>query len=308
MKIVITGGAGFIGSHIVDKYVEQGHDVVILDNLSTGRKENINPKATFFKIDIREKKEVDKVFQQFKPEILNHHAAQLDVRKSVANPTYDAQVNIVGLLNLLEAGRRNNLKKVVFASSGGVVYGDAKKIPTPEGYHPLQPLSPYGVSKLASEHYLYYYYKAYNISYLALRYANVYGPRQDPYGEAGVVAIFTQKLLKGQNTIINGDGNQTRDYVFVSDVVDANILATQSEYIGSLNVGTGTETSVNDIFKLLVFLTNSKASEKYGPSKIGEQQRSVLDITTTKKLLGWAPKYTLSQGMNKTVEFFKNQP
>ena len=306
MKIIVTGGAGFIGSHIVDRYLKLGHEVFIFDNLSTGKRENINLKANFYQVDIRDKTKIGLLFKKIKPDVLNHHAAQLDVRKSVANPVFDAEVNILGLLNLLEAGKKNNLKKVVFASSGGVIYGDVKIIPTPENYYPFQPVSPYGVAKLASEQYLYYYYKAYKIPYIALRYANVYGPRQDPYGEAGVVAIFTQKLLNKESPLINGDGKQTRDYVFVSDVVETNVLSLNSSFIGALNIGTEKETSVKEIFHLLANLTESKAKEKHGPPKIGEQKRSSLETSQAKKILGWIPRFTLSQGMRETVEFFNN--
>lgn len=305
MKIIVTGGAGFIGSHIVDKYIKLGHEVYIIDNLSTGKKENINPKADFYSFDIRDEDKIVSFFEKVKPDLLNHHAAQLDVRKSVADPVYDAEVNIIGLLNLLEAGRKNGLKKVIFASSGGVVYGDAQIIPTAEDYQPLTPVSPYGVAKLASENYLYYYFKACKLPFIALRYGNVYGPRQDPYGEAGVVAIFTEKLLRGEQPIINGDGKQTRDYVFVDDVVSANILSLDSPFIGSVNIGTGIESDVNSIFHLLVKLTGSKALEKHGYPKIGEQRRSVLNIAHAKKLLNWYPKFNLSEGMKKTVDFFR---
>ncbi len=305
MKIVVTGGAGFIGSHIVDGYLEAGHQVFVMDNLTTGKLININPKAYFFKVDIRDRKKVREIFSQIKPDLLNHQAAQLDVRKSVSDPVYDAEVNILGLLNLMEAGRINGLQKIIFASSGGVVYGEAKMIPTPENYYPLRPMSPYGVAKLASEHYLYYYYKIYGIPYVALRYANVYGPRQDPFGEAGVVAIFTQKLLKGENPIINGDGKQTRDFVFVHDVVEANLTCLTNNYVGEINIGTGQETDINTIFKLLVKITQSQVKEKHGPPKLGEQKRSCLDCQLAKKILAWQPKYSLEQGMRLTVDFFK---
>lgn len=306
MKILVTGGAGFIGSHIVDSYINKGHEVFIIDNFSTGKRENLNPKANFSQIDIRDKEKISDFFQKVKPDLLNHHAAQLDVRKSVADPAYDAQVNILGLLNLIEAGRNNNLKKIVFSSSGGVVYGDAKTIPTPEDYQPLKPISPYGVAKLTSEHYLYYYYKVYGLPYIALRYANVYGPRQDPFGEAGVVAIFTQKLLKGENPVINGDGKQTRDYVFVKDVVQANINCLDSNYVGALNVGTAIETDINSIFNLLVKLTGCKAIEKHGPPKVGEQRRSALNNSLAQKILKWNLNFSLDEGMNQTVKFFKS--
>lgn len=306
-KIAVTGGAGFIGSWVVDKYIEEGHEVYILDNLSTGQKDHINPKAHFFNIDIRDATKVGNFFNEFKPDVLNHHAAQLDVRKSVEDPVYDAQVNIVGFLNLLEAGRRNGIKKIIFASSGGVVYGDAKILPTPEDYQPLMPISPYGVAKLTSEHYLYYYYKAYGLPYIALRYANVYGPRQDPHGEAGVVAIFSEKLLKNSETVINGDGKQTRDYVNVVDVARANIISLTSNFVGSLNVGTGIETSVNEIFKILKETTGSMIDAKHGSAKTGEQKRSALKIEKIKELLNWEPEVKIQDGLRVTVDYFRNK-
>lgn len=307
MKIIITGGAGFIGSNVADQYIKDGHEVVIIDNLQTGKKENINPKAVFYNIDIRDSVKIREIFQKIKPDILNHHAAQLDVRKSVKDPLFDAGINIIGLLNLLEAGKETGVKKVIFASSGGVVYGDAKMLPTPESYCPLRPISPYGVTKLSCEHYLYYYYQTYHIGYVALRYANIYGPRQDPFGEAGVVAIFTKKLLKRENPIINGDGKQTRDYVYVADVVRANLMCLKTSCIGELNISTGIETSVNEIFHLLAKLTNSRVTEKHGAPKLGEQKRSILDNSLAFTKLGWKPRFNLTEGMKLTVEYFKNK-
>jgi len=304
-KILVTGGAGFIGSHIVDRYLDLGHEVVIIDNLVTGKRENVNPKARFYEVDICNKKAVDNVFSKEKPHILNHHAAQMDVRKSVADPIYDAQANIIGLLNLLESGINNGLKKIIFASSGGVVYGDAEQLPTREDYEPKHPLSPYGVAKLTSEHYLYFYYKNYRLPYVALRYANVYGPRQNPHGEAGVVAIFSQKLLDQKQPIINGDGLQTRDYVYVGDVVNANVLAMEKDISGAFNIGTGEETNVNEIYNLLVKLTSTNFPETHGPAKPGEQKRSCLDTKLAKKILDWQPKVKLEEGLAETVDFFK---
>lgn len=306
MEILVTGGAGFIGSHIVDRLISEGHFVSVVDNLSTGKRTYLNQKAAFYNVDIRDTDVISKLFRRIQPEILYHHAAQLDVRKSVADPKFDAEVNIIGLLNLLEVGRKNGLKKVIFASSGGVIYGDAQIVPTPEEYQPLKPISPYGVAKLASENYLYYYYKAYQLPYIALRYANVYGPRQDPNGEAGVVAIFTQKLLNQEKVIINGDGKQTRDYVYIKDVVETNILSLKCEYTGPINIGTGLETDVNTIFRLLANSLNSQIKEDHGPSKIGEQQRSVLDNRLARKVLGWIPKYQLTDGLIETVAYFKH--
>lgn len=305
MRILVTGGAGFIGSHVVDGYIDLGHEVVIVDDLSTGRKEFINPKAKFYQVDIRDKDKIEKIFKIEKPQILNHHAAQISVRVSVDDPNFDAQVNIIGLLNLLESAKKNKVKKIIFASSGGAVYGEAKKIPTPEDYQPLNPISPYGVSKLASEYYLNFYHKTYGIEYFALRYANVYGPRQNPHGEAGVVAIFSLKLLKGENPIINGDGLQTRDYVYVGDVVEANKLALHSSVVGAFNIGTSQETSVLEIFKNLKEIIGSGLKAKHGPEKTGEQKRSCLDCELAKKVLGWSAKVNLKEGLVQTVKYFK---
>ncbi len=305
MKILVTGGAGFIASHIVDAFIAGGHDVVIIDDLSTGKKDFINPKARFYQADIRDKNKVEGIFKKEKPEVLNHHAAQISVRESVADPVNDAQINILGLLNLLEAGRKNGLEKVIFASSGGVVYGESGKYPTSEDYLPLNPLSPYGVSKLTSEYFLNYYHDTYGIDYLALRYGNVYGPRQNPHGEAGVVAIFTLKLLNGETPIINGDGLQTRDYVYVGDVIEANRKALVINKVGSFNIGTSKETNVIEIFDILKNITGSQIDAKHGSAKTGEQKRSCLDIGLAQKVLGWKAKVDLKEGLKKTVEYFQ---
>lgn len=305
MKILVTGGAGFIASHIVDAYIAGGHEVVIIDNLSKGKENFISSKAKFYKADIRNKDGIDEIFSKEKPEVLNHHAAQISVRESVADPANDAQINILGLLNLLEAGRKNGLKKVIFASSGGAVYGESGKYPTPENYLPLMPLSPYGVSKLTSEYFLNYYHDTYGIDYLALRYGNVYGPRQNPHGEAGVVAIFTLKLLNGETPIINGDGLQTRDYVYVGDVVSANEKALISSETGAFNIGTGKETNVVEIYDNLKIVIGTDISAKHGSGKPGEQKRSCLNVNLAQKILGWKAKVELKDGLKKTVEYFQ---
>jgi len=305
MKIVVTGGAGFIASHIVDAYISLGHEVVVVDNLSTGRKEFINKKARFYQVDIRNKDKIHEIFIKEKPEIINHHAAQISVRSSVEDPINDAQINILGLLNLMEEGRRIGIKKVIFASSGGVVYGEARRLPTPEDYYPLQPLSPYGVTKLASEYYLNYYYQTYKIPYLAIRYSNVYGPRQNPYGEAGVVAIFTLKLLKGQTPLINGDGRQTRDYIYIGDVVEVNKIALSTSVVGSFNVGTGIETNVIEIYRNLKDIIKTEVASRHGPAKFGEQKRSCLSGRLAREKLGWEAKVNLKEGLRQTVEYFR---
>ncbi len=307
MKILVTGGAGFIASHIVDTYINLGHKVVVVDNLSSGKKEFVNKKAKFYKIDIRDRKKISKVFGEEKPEVINHHAAQISVRNSVEDPLNDAQINILGLLNLLEEGKKIGVKKIIFASSGGVVYGEAEKIPTPETYFPLRPLSPYGVTKLSSEYYLNFYWQTYKIPFFALRYSNVYGPRQNPHGEAGVVAIFSLKLLKGEIPTINGDGLQTRDYIFVGDVVRANAACLKSTKMGAFNIGTGIETNVVDIYENIKKIIGVKLKAKFGPSKSGEQKRSCLNTTFALKSLGWKAEVNLKEGLKRTVEYFKHE-
>lgn len=304
MKILVTGGAGFIGSHIVDEYLRLGHQVVILDNLITGRKRNINPAAKFYEADIRDVAAVRGIFEREKFDVLNHHAAQMDVRKSVEDPMYDASVNVIGALTLFENCVRTGVKRVLFASSGGAIYGEQDYFPADE-LHPTRPISPYGITKLTTEHYLYYYKVVYGIDSVSLRYANIYGPRQNPHGEAGVVAIFTTKLLAGQQPIINGDGKQTRDYVFVGDVVRANVLALNCEGSQVLNIGTGVESDVNQLFHHLKKWAGSSAEEKHGEAKKGEQTRSVLSYSKIATQLGWQPTVSLQEGLQQTVEYFR---
>ncbi|HET6566823.1 MAG TPA: NAD-dependent epimerase/dehydratase family protein, partial [Rhodothermales bacterium] len=263
MKVLVTGGAGFIGSHVADALVAEGHTVHVLDDLSSGRQENVPAGAAFIRMDIRSE-DVPSLFERERYGVLVHHAAQMDVRKSVADPKFDADVNVLGFLNLMEAGRRNGLEKVVFASTGGAIYGEPDYVPQDER-HTLQPLSPYGITKLTTEKYLYFYQQQYGIRYVALRYANVYGPRQNPHGEAGVVAIFTERLLRGEKPVINGNGEQTRDYVFVGDVVRANLAALRHEGSGIFNVGTGKETSVNELFRSIRDLVDPSVEEEHGP-------------------------------------------
>ncbi|MBI3399622.1 MAG: SDR family oxidoreductase [Deltaproteobacteria bacterium] len=305
MRILVTGGAGFIGSHIVDAYLQEGHEVTVVDDLSTGKKENINPNARFFKADIYAEY-IENIFKQGRFDVINHHAAQIDVRKSVADPVFDARVNILGLLNLLQTCMKYGVKKFIFASTGGAIYGEQKEFPAQES-HPTQPLSPYGIAKLAGEHYLFFYKKAYGLHSTILRYANVYGPRQDPHGEAGVVAIFAQKLLKGEQPVINGDGMQTRDFVYVGDVVRANILSLSCNEGEVFNIGTGKETTIHQLFKALVNSTGVRFQEKYGPPKSGEQKRSVIDFTKANKKLGWSPIISCEDGLRKTVDYFRNK-
>ena len=307
MKILVTGGAGFIGSNIVDAYLSMGHDVFVLDDLSTGRESNLNPRAHFVRADIRDAAAVGKLFQTERFDVVNHHAAQMDVRRSVADPVFDASVNLLGVLTLLEAAARSGVSRVLFASSGGAIYGEQDYYPADE-LHPTRPISPYGVAKLSTEHYLFYYQAVYGVQHVCLRYANVYGPRQNPEGEAGVVAIFASKMLKGEHPVINGDGKQTRDYVFVGDVVRANVSALECGSSSIFNIGTGVETDVNALFRHIKVLTGSSAPDAHGPAKKGEQLRSVLTSAKIGKALGWKPTITLEEGLKKTVEFFKLAP
>ncbi len=305
MKILVTGGAGFIGSHIVDACLERGHEVVIVDNFATGRRENVNPNATLIEADIQDPS-LETVFQTERFDRVCHQAAQMDVRLSVKDPIFDAQNNILGFINILQQSVKTGVEKVVFASSGGAIYGEQDRFPADET-HRLQPYSPYGITKMTGEKYLFFYRLNYDLNYVALRYANVYGPRQNPNGEAGVVAIFTTKMLEGMDPVINGPGTQTRDFVFVEDVVHANILALEGESCDIFNVGTGKETNVNEIFRHLLHYTGSKTQETHGPAQPGEQQRSVIDYQKIKSQLGWCPHVTLADGLKRTVEYFKAQ-
>lgn len=305
MRILVTGGAGFIASHVTDAYINAGHDVVVVDNLSTGSKRNLNPKAKFFEMDIQDKDIID-LMKRERFDLINHHAAQMDIRLSVKDPVYDASNNILGTINLLEGAVQSSVKKIIFISSGGAVYGEQDEFPADEE-HPTRPLSPYGIAKLTGEKYLYYYHKTYQLDYVTLRYANIYGPRQNPRGEAGVIAIFAEKLINGEQPIINGHGEQTRDYVYVSDVVDANLKATTFEKCDYFNIGTGIETDVNELFRRLNHLTQADVEEKHGPAKPGEQLRSVLNNEKAKRILDWSPNVDLEEGLKNTVKFFQEE-
>ena len=303
MRILVTGGAGFIASHIADAYIERGHEVHIVDDFSTGQRANLNSKAALHKIDIADSHSV-KLVERIKPDILSHHAAQMDVRHSVADPTFDARVNILGFINLLEGCKNAGVKKVIFASSGGAVYGEQESFPASES-HPTQPGSPYGVSKRTGELYLSYYHQTFGLPYLALRYANVYGPRQSTQGEAGVVAIFLALLLTGKTPVINGDGRQTRDYVYVGDVVAANVGALQSDFVGPVNIGTGVETDVVTIYDHLRVAVGSDMHAQHGPAKAGEQRRSCIDNRRAGEVLGWRPQVALQDGLQRTAAFYR---
>jgi UDP-glucose 4-epimerase len=302
MRVLLSGGAGFIGSYIAERLLRDGHEVSIIDNLSTGKRENIPEGARFYERDIRSG--CDDLFEELKPDVLCHQAAQMDVRRSVREPDFDADVNVLGTLRLLENCVKHDVKRVVFASTGGAIYGDQSVFPASED-HPHYPISPYGVSKLAGERYLHYYHVQYGLPYLALRYANVYGPRQDPHGEARVVAIFCGNLASGRTSTINGTGEQTRDYVYVGDVAAANVLALEGEAPpGAYNVGTGVETSVNELYEILRGISGKDLPPAYGTAKPGEQLRSCVDPSAAGQALGWRPGTDLAAGLKETLRFF----
>jgi len=303
VKVLLTGGAGFIGSHVADQLLACGHDVAIVDDLSSGKKENIPEGAVFYEQDIRDG--CAEVFEEFKPDALSHQGAQMDVRRSVREPDFDADVNVLGTLRLLESCVRYGVRRVVFASTGGAVYGEQREFPALED-HLQYPISPYGVSKLAGERYLHFYHTQYGLPYTALRYANVYGPRQDPHGEAGVVAIFCGNLAAGRGSTINGSGEQTRDYVYVEDVARANVLALETDApSGAYNVGTGIETSVNELYEILREASGRDLPPAHGPAKQGEQLRSSVNPTAAARILGWRPETNLAAGLKRTLSFFE---
>jgi UDP-glucose 4-epimerase len=303
MRILLTGGAGFIGSHVADQLLGRGHEVAIVDDLSSGKRQNVPQGAHFYEADVRSG--CEEVFEEFKPEALCHQAAQMDVRRSVAEPDFDADVNILGTIRLLENCVEHGVGRFVFASTGGAIYGEQHQFPATED-HRQYPLSPYGVSKLAGERYLHYYHAQYGLPYAVLRYANVYGPRQDPHGEAGVVAIFCGNLAEGRTSRINGSGEQTRDYVYVRDVARANVLALENEIPpGAYNVGTGVETSVNGLYELLLGVSGKDhLPAEHGPAKAGEQLRSSVDAALAGRVMGWQPEVDLASGLKETLRFF----
>lgn len=303
MKVLVTGGAGFIASHVADAYIELGHHVIVVDNLSTGKMENVNPQAEFHCQDVREP-DLEEIFANNKIDVINHHAAQMDVRRSVEDPVFDAQVNILGFINLLQLAKKYGVHKVIFSSTGGAIYGEQDYFPADEE-HPLRPISPYGISKLAGEKYLYYYQQTFGLDFTILRYANVYGPRQSPHGEAGVVAIFASMLLSGKHPTIHGDGTQTRDFVYVKDVVRANCLALEYPESNYFNIGTGIETNINQLYQFMTRVIGLELPEKHGPAKEGEQLRSVLTFNKTRRLLKWEPQVMLETGLAQTVAFFR---
>ena len=305
MKILITGGAGFIASHVADAYIELGHEVVIVDNLSTGNLKNLNPKAKFIEADITNKEKIQEIIKTERPEVINHHAAHIQVGYSVKNPQFDAENNIIGLLNIMEAAKEVPIKKVIMAATGGAMYGN-KQTPFNETMK-AEPLSPYGISKRAGELYLNYYYELYQIPFISLRYSNVYGPRQNAHGESGVIAIFTEMIADGKSPAINGDGTHTRDYVYVEDVARANILALNSDFVGELNIGTKTEISTNEVFRKVVSEMGVNIEEKHIKERPGEQVTSSLDYSKATEILGWEPRVDFDEGVKRVVEWYKNK-
>ena len=303
MNILVTGGAGFIGSHIVDTYIENNHNVVIIDDMSKGRKEFINPKATFHKVSISDPR-LANILKNEKIQVINHHAAQISVSDSVKNPVNDAKSNIIGTLQLLQNAVECGVKTFIFASTGGAIYGEQDYFPARED-HPKKPTSPYGLSKLSVEGYLRFYKQQYGLKTIIFRYGNVFGPRQNPNSEAGVIAIFFNRLLKGCSPIINGDGEQTRDYIFIRDIVQANLLALALKKSDIFNVGTGEETSVNELTRLILQVAESKINAKTSEKNNFEQRRSCLDYKKIKRSLNWTPKVPLKEGLTETYSFFK---
>ena len=303
MNILVTGGAGFIGSHIADAYIEAGHHVVVIDDLSTGHKENVNPKVAFHKLDIRDPALQD-LFESQPFDIVNHQAARGNVRASMEDPMVYADVNVKGGIRLLECCRRYGVKKIIYSSTGGCVYGELRYLPADEK-HPIQPRDPYGASKASFELYLPVYKINYGLNYTILRYPNVYGPRQDPFGEAGVVSIFIGKMLCGAQAMINGDGEQKRDYIYVSDVVRANLKAMENGNNEVYNLGGGVGLSVNEIFRRLKAMTDYSLDEVHGPPKLGEVRNSYLDAKNAWRELGWEPMVSLNEGLLQTLEYFR---
>lgn len=304
--ILVTGGAGFIGSHVVDTYVAAGHRVVVVDNLHTGKRENVHPRARFCHADICDLGVLRQILAEERPDVVCHHAALADVRASLADPVGYAQVNVVGTLKLLEAAcDQGGVRRFIFASTGGAVYGEPASLPASEKCLP-QPLDPYGASKLSCEHFIVTYRHNHGLDYTILRYSNVYGPRQDPTGEAGVVAIFTAGMLAKREVMINGDGCQQRDFVYVEDVAQANLLALDARGSSVFNVGTGVATDINTMFHWLGQLTGYALPERHGPPKPGEVRAIYLDCTRARQQLGWAPQIPLSEGLARTVAFFRS--
>jgi len=306
MKILVTGGAGFIGSHIVDAYIDAGHEVIIIDNLSTGNRQNINPQAKFFELDIRDAAVAD-VFADERPDIVNHHAAQISVTISTQKPIFDADVNILGSLNIFANAAKYGAQKIIFASTGGAIYGDADEYPTTENYVPM-PVSPYAIAKFSAEKYLHYYFYQFGLNYLVLRYANVYGPRQIPHGEAGVVSIFIENLLQKKEPHLyayqDEPNGMIRDYVFVGDVVTANLKGLEMCDNEVINIGTGKPTTTGELYHQIATLLESDIKPKQMGARPGDIHRSCLDISKAREVLNWSPETSLQEGIEKTIDYF----
>ena len=307
MRILVTGGAGFIGSHVVDAYVSAGHEVAVIDNFSTGSDANLNAQAHVFRIDVRDQPEVERAFVSFHPEVVNHHAAQAEVPKSVADPAFDASVNVVGGINLLKAAVDHGVRKLIFSSTGGALYGEPDVVPCDED-HPVRPLSPYGTAKFCFEQYMGTFNRTYGLGFTVLRYANIYGPRQDFTSEEGrVIAIFASRMLEGRPLNIDGDGNQARDMLHVGDVATANIAALDLGDGGTYHVSTGDAVSVNELFRKLAVLTDYRLAPQHGPRRKGDVYRIALDNTRARQHLRWEPRITLEEGLALTVDYFREQ-
>lgn len=305
MRILVTGGAGFIASHVADAYIAAGHDVAILDDLSRGSMKNVNPRARFYEGDVRDRDFVERVFREEKPEAVNHHAAQMDVRRGVREPVFDASVNILGSINLLDACVAHKVRRVVYISTAGAAYGEPKEMPVTEDC-PINPITPYGISKHTVEHYLFTYRVLYELPYVVLRYGNVYGPRQSSKGEAGVFAIFCEQMLAGVRPVIYGDGSKLRDYVYIEDVARANVLALERGTGEMFNIANGTPTKDYDVFRMVREGLELKGVEPdYVPKRPGEIDRIYLDISKARLLLEWEPKVSLEEGSRRTVRYFR---
>jgi UDP-glucose 4-epimerase len=306
MKILVTGGVGFIASHVADRYLDLGHEVVILDNLATGFRQNLNPKARFYEVDIRDAAGIEDLFQRERPDVVNHHAAQMDVRKSTRVPVEDAEINILGSLNLILAAQRHGLKQFIYASTGGATYGEPQYMPVDES-HPVNPVSQYGISKHTVEHYLYLYHNNHNLNSIVLRYPNLYGPRQTPHGEAGVVAIFSGQMLTGKQPTIFGDGSKTRDYCFIDDVVEANVVALGRDGHAIYNIGTGIPTTDLAVFEAVRDAVGVNVEPNFAPPRLGEVQHVYLTAAKAERELGWRPRVTFQEGVRRAVEYYREQ-
>jgi UDP-glucose 4-epimerase len=305
MRILVTGGAGFIASHVADAYLKRGHEVAVLDDLSRGSRTNLNVRAEFYLGDIQDRGCVERVFSEFRPEIVNHHAAQMDVRRGVREPIFDAQVNILGSLNLLEQVVAYQTRHFIYVSTAGAAYGEPKSFPVAEDY-PINPITPYGISKHTVEHYLYTFSVLYGITYVVLRYGNVYGPRQSSQGEAGVFAVFSEQILAGIQPVIYGDGSKVRDYVYIDDIAEANVAALAKGYGEIFNIASGVATTDQEIFSLVSGLLGKPGLQpRYVTRRPGEIEKICLDVSKAKRLLGWRAETPLSEGARRTVDYFQ---